>query len=209
MSSLKGTRRHYLVSTRVLLGLTVCSSLFLMNTRVSYAGDIVGVVEDPTLERFVEGATITVDEGNRSAATDRWGRYSLRGLPAGEYTVQATAVGYEFRSLPVTVPETGELVLDIALNLEFVDTITVTDSRISQHLALQVKRSAEMILDAVSADTVGKLPDFNAAEAVQRLPGLAVEIDQGEGRYPIIRGIDSNLNNVTIDGNLVGAPEGR
>src|SRR5690606_41974312 len=58
-----------------------------------------------------------------------------------------------------------------------------------------------------SADSVGELPDFNAAEAIQRLPGLAVELDQGEGRYPIIRGIDSNLNNVTIDGNIVGAPE--
>ena len=208
MSSRKELNRQYPAFSTALLGLAVFSSLFLLTTRVSYAGDIVGVVEDPTLQRFVEGASISLDEGDRRAVTDRWGRYSLRGLPAGEYTVEATAEGYEHQSFPVTVPETGEVALDISLNLAFVDEITVTDSRISQHLALQHKRSAPSILDAVSADTVGKLPDFNAAEAVQRLPGLSVEIDQGEGRYPIIRGIDSNLNNVTIDGNLVGAPEG-
>ena len=98
--------------------------------------------------------------------------------------------------------------MNLTLTSVYLEEIVVTGTRVSQLLALQRKRSAESILDAVSADTVGKLPDFNAAEAVQRLPGLSVELDQGEGRYPIIRGIDSNLNNVTIDGNLVGAPEG-
>lgn len=87
------------------------------------------------------------------------------------------------------------------------EEIVVTGTRASQLLALQRKRSAPSIIDAVSSDLVGKLPDFNAAEAIQRLPGLSVEIDQGEGRYPVVRGIDSNLNNVTIDGNLVAAPE--
>jgi len=87
------------------------------------------------------------------------------------------------------------------------DVIIVTGTRASQLLALQRKRAAPSIIDVVSADLVGKLPDFNAAEAIQRLPGLSVEIDQGEGRYPVVRGIDSNLNNVTIDGNTVAAPE--
>jgi TonB-dependent receptor len=186
----------------------IFSSLFLSTTRVSYAGDIVGVVKDPTLERFVEGASVTVEEGDQQAVTDGRGRYALRGLPAGEYTVEATAEAYQPQSLPVTVPESGEVVLNIDLKMAYLDEITVTGSRISEVLSLQYKRSAVSIIDAVSSDTVGKLPDFNAAEAVQRLPGLSTELDQGEGRYPIIRGIDSNLNNVTIDGNLVGAPEG-
>jgi TonB-dependent receptor len=43
---------------------------------------------------------------------------------------------------------------------------------------------------------------------VRRLPGVFAEIDQGEGRYIVVRGIDSNLNNVTIDGQAVGSPEG-
>ncbi len=201
------SRGHSAVSMTV-LSLAVVASLCVLTTRVSYAGDIVGVVSDPALSRFVKDATVTVDDGSRRTVTDRWGRYTLRGLAAGEYTIEATASGYEKQSVGVTVPETGKVALDITLRSTYLDEVIVVGNRVSQMLALQRKRAAESILDAVSADTVGKLPDFNAAEAIQRLPGLAVEIDQGEGRYPIIRGIDSNLNNVTIDGNLVGAPEG-
>ena len=57
------------------------------------------------------------------------------------------------------------------------------------------------------ANDVGKLPDQNVAEAVQRLPGLSVANDQGEGRYVIIRGIDPNLVNVTLNGQTLPAPE--
>lgn len=174
------------------------------------AGDIVGVVSDPGLDRFIERANVVVTDANRRVATDRWGRYTLRDLPPGDYTVEVRAGGFQPASSTIRVPETGSVTLDFELdtNYEGIEEIVVTSSRVSQLLALQRKRSAESIIDAVSADSIGKLPDFNAAEAIQRLPGLSVELDQGEGRYPIIRGIDSNLNNVTIDGNLVGAPEG-
>lgn len=185
--------------------LTAC---LLLTARVSFAGDIVGVVNDPALGRYVDGAAIAIVETGRRTVTDRRGRFALRGVPAGEYTLEASTGGYQRESLRVTVPETGEVQADFTISSAYLAEITVTGSRVSQILALQHKREALSILDAVSADTVGKLPDFNAAEAIQRLPGLAVELDQGEGRYPIIRGIDPNLNNVTIDGNLVGAPEG-
>jgi TonB-dependent receptor len=188
MITRKEISRGHSARSITVVTLAVIASVSVLMTRVSFAGDIVGVVNDPALQRFVDGATVTTDQGNRRAVTDRWGRYSFRGLPAGEYTVQADFGGYETQA--------------------YLDEIVVTGSRVSQLLALQRKRAAESILDAVSADTVGKLPDFNVAEAIQRLPGLSVEIDQGEGRYTVIRGIDSDLNNVTIDGNLVGSPEG-
>ena len=193
---------------RQAITLALATGLVAVVPRTTIAGDIVGVVNDTALHRFVDGATVTIDGTSRRAVADRWGRYSFRGLPAGEYTVRASAGGYEAGTGTVSVPATGEVEMNLTLTSSYLDEIVVTGTRVSQLLALQRKRSAESILDAVSADTVGKLPDFNAAEAIQRLPGLSVELDQGEGRYPIIRGIDSNLNNVTIDGNLVGAPEG-
>ena len=196
------------IQNKNVLTLTIVAGMCVCMPQISVAGDIVGVVNDPALERFVDRATVRIEGTSRRAVTDRWGRYSFRGLPAGEYTVTASSGGYEAGTGSVSVPETGEVVLNLTLTSEYLDEVVVTGTRVSQLLALQRKRAADNILDAVSADTVGKLPDFNAAEAIQRLPGLSVELDQGEGRYPIIRGIDSNLNNVTIDGNLVGAPEG-
>ena len=52
----------------------------------------------------------------------------------------------------------------------------------------------------------GRFPDANAAEALRRIPGVSMEIDQGEGRFVVVRGVDASLNNVTINGQLVGTP---
>ena len=87
------------------------------------------------------------------------------------------------------------------------EEIVVTGSRASRQDAVARKRAAPTIRDVVSSDQIGRLPDYNTAEAVQRLPGVAIETDQGEARYVIVRGVDPNLNQVTIDGNLVGVPE--
>lgn len=87
------------------------------------------------------------------------------------------------------------------------DDIIVTGSRASRERAIELKRSLPTIADVVASDGIGKLPDYNTAEALQRLPGVSVQIDQGEPRYVVVRGIDPNLNQVTIDGNLVGIPE--
>ena len=73
--------------------------------------------------------------------------------------------------------------------------------------ALDDQRRANTIKSVVHADAIGQLPDDNAAEALQRIPGLSVERDQGEGRFVRVRGLGSDLNSVTINGTLVPAPE--
>jgi TonB-dependent receptor len=89
-----------------------------------------------------------------------------------------------------------------------VEEVVVTGIRAAQAEALEVKRQATVILDAVSADDVGKLPDNNAADALQRLPGVTTTIDQGEGRYVVVRGVDPSLVNVTVNGRIFPGPEG-
>jgi len=73
--------------------------------------------------------------------------------------------------------------------------------------ALKEQRSADSIKSVVHADGVAQLPDQNVAEAAQRLPGISVERDQGEGRFVSVRGLGPDLNSVTINGTLVPAPE--
>lgn len=85
--------------------------------------------------------------------------------------------------------------------------IVVTGSRAARQEAIERKRELPTIADVVASDDIGKLPDYNTAEALQRLPGVTVTIDQGEPRYVTVRGVDPNLNQVTVDGNLVGIPE--
>lgn len=87
------------------------------------------------------------------------------------------------------------------------ETVVVTGQAESLNNALDLQQAADHIVSAVSADDIGQLPDNNAAEALQRVPGVSLERDQGEGRYVRVRGAGPDLNSVTINGTLVPAPE--
>lgn len=76
--------------------------------------------------------------------------------------------------------------------------------------ALKQQRDSDSIESVVHADAIGQLPDDNAAEALQRLPGVSVERDQGEGRFITIRGLSPDLNSVNINGaNIPSSEPGR
>ena len=66
--------------------------------------------------------------------------------------------------------------------------------------ALKEQRTSDSIESVVHADAIGQLPDDNAAEALQRVPGVSIERDQGEGRFVTIRGLGPDLNSVNING---------
>ncbi|WP_339460406.1 TonB-dependent receptor [Pseudomonas sp. EA_105y_Pfl2_R69] len=85
--------------------------------------------------------------------------------------------------------------------------VEVVGQAVSIDKALREQRSSDNVESVVHADGIGQLPDDNAAEALQRIPGLSVERDQGEGRFVSVRGIGPDLNSVTINGTLVPSPE--
>ena len=174
------------------------------------AGNVEGTIFSATLDRPIRGASVNLEEADVSVSTDVEGRYRITDLDAGNYTLVVLQTGYEPLRLTVSVPQVGVVVRDGTLALSSASSnaeIVVTGARASRLLALERKRSLPVIADVVSSDGIGKLPDYNTAEALQRLPGVSVEIDQGEPRYVVIRGVDPNLNQVTVDGNLVGIPE--
>ncbi|RKR03694.1 TonB-dependent receptor [Maricaulis maris] len=87
------------------------------------------------------------------------------------------------------------------------DVVTVYGQALSIQRAIEAKREADGILDAVAQDDIGRLPDLNIAQAIVRVPGVAVQNDQGESRFPIIRGLNATYNRTTIDGGIVASPE--
>ena len=61
------------------------------------------------------------------------------------------------------------------------DTVTVTGIRNSLNQAMEIKRNAAGIVDAISAEDIGKFPDTNLAESLQRISGISIERRDGEG----------------------------
>jgi TonB-dependent receptor len=86
-------------------------------------------------------------------------------------------------------------------------SVIITGQRASMSKSAAAQEKADNIVSVISSDDIGGLPDKNAAEALARLPGVAVQRDQGEGRYVSVRGLGPDLNAVTINGALVPSPE--
>ncbi|OJW68026.1 MAG: TonB-dependent receptor [Sphingomonadales bacterium 63-6] len=80
--------------------------------------------------------------------------------------------------------------------------IVVTGQKLSVESAIAAKKDAATVIDEVSADDLGKLPDANVADALARLPGVNVVVNQdtGEGEYVTIRGFSGTYNAVTVNG---------
>lgn len=83
---------------------------------------------------------------------------------------------------------------------ESMEEITVTGIRGGLQNALDVKRDAQGIVDAVSAEDVGKFPDQNLAESLQRITGVQITRSEGEGKNITVRGLPSDFTRVQFNG---------
>jgi iron complex outermembrane receptor protein len=80
------------------------------------------------------------------------------------------------------------------------DVIVVTGYRASLESALEEKREATGIVDVIKAEDIADFPDNNLAESIQRVPGVAISRDQGEGRQISVRGLGPVFTRVRING---------
>jgi TonB-dependent receptor len=80
------------------------------------------------------------------------------------------------------------------------DEIVVTGVRASLDRAIDIKRNATGVVDAISAEDIGKFPDTNLAESLQRVPGISISRVNGEGSQVTARGFGPGYNLVTLNG---------
>ncbi len=90
---------------------------------------------------------------------------------------------------------------------EQIEEIVVVGIKASVKQALDIKREAASFVDAISSEDVGKLPDQNVAEALQRVPGVAIERSRGEGNFVSIRGLGPQFTRATLNGRTIATSE--
>jgi len=119
---------------------------------------------------------------------------------------KAQWVGFTVSALAIAIASERRSAADAAAT-GATEHVEVVGQAASIDQALKEQRNSDNIESVVHADGVAQLPDANVAEAVQRLPGISVERDQGEGRFVSVRGLGPDLNSVTINGTLVPSPQ--
>ena len=174
-------------------------------------GNVSGRVLDGRVGDPLPGALIRVEDTGRQTVSDSAGRFHLARLPAGELTLVVGFLGRLTVRTPVNVLAGQTVTFDVELVDELVleESVIVRASAIgdADARALNQQKTAPNITNVVSADQLGRFPDANAAEATQRIPGVAIERDKGEGRYVMIRGTEPRLSSMMINGERIPSPE--
>ncbi len=80
------------------------------------------------------------------------------------------------------------------------DDIVVTGIRASLERAIDIKRNADVIVDSIASEDLGKFPDSNVAESLQRITGVSIDRNAGEGQFVTVRGFGPSFNTVLLNG---------
>lgn len=176
-------------------------------------GQVTGVVTDAS-GNFVAGATVRIEGSSVEESTNAQGRFTLRGAPVGQQTITVRYFGNAdvTQTINVVAGQDTEISVSLASAASANGDIVVTASRpIAESLAaaLQVQRSSPALVSVIAADSIGRFPDQNIAAALARLPGIAVQRDQGQDRFISLRGARTNWTTVSFDGINVISPAGR
>ncbi|MQA90198.1 MAG: TonB-dependent receptor plug domain-containing protein [Gemmatimonas sp.] len=151
----------------------------------SIAGRVTGPDGDP-----LSMASVEVLESDRQTVTDRAGGFRISGIPEGAHRLVVSYMGFQPDTASISVSSGAAATVDVVLNIAPIalEGISVEGERGGQLRAINRERQSTTVTDVVSGDDIGRLPDQNVAEAVQRVSGMAIRTSRGEGRFVSIRG---------------------
>ena len=195
---------------QVMLFITILCLLSLPAALAQQAKSTISGMAKDSGGSSLHGAVVKLSPNGQSTATDEQGQFTLSDLPPGTYSLTISYVGLApfSKDLTVTAGETMHVVAELQVASR-TDSITVTAERPrGEAEAINRERTADNILNVLPAEVITSLPNANIADALGRMPGVTLERDEGEDKYVQIRGTEPRLNNVTIDGINVPAPEG-
>src|SRR5262249_46782261 len=136
--------------------------------------------------------------------TDSVGRYRVADLPAGTYTLHVRRLGFAPDSFVVAIRADSIVTHDVTFHQAAVRIaeLHVIGNRVqgSRQATIDEIRVAPTIVNIIGSQEIKALPNANAADAAARLPGVTTERAEGEGEFIQVRGTESRLANVTIDG---------
>ncbi|SEI00917.1 TonB-dependent receptor [Rheinheimera pacifica] len=193
---------------RTLLACAVSLAFASLAAPVMADADVQGRITD-NRSNLLTGAEVSIPELKLRRTTAADGRFHFNQLPAGTYTLLVNYLGAIPETRVLVVADTEQRLGDIKLlsASEALEHIEVVGQSGAVSKALNRQRNAGGIVTVASTDEMGQFPDSNVSEALQRLAGLSVERDQGEGRFVRVRGLAPDYNAVTYNGTQLAAPE--
>ncbi|MGD0591260.1 MAG: TonB-dependent receptor [Bacteroidota bacterium] len=186
-----------------LLGVCLFLSIFVIQVSLAQGSGIIkGQVVDQTTGESLVGANIMIVNTSIGNAADLDGNFVLRLVPVGTWTLKVSYVGYRSVTLEVTVANNATVDQNFRLMPQIIagEEVVVTAQARGQVQAINQQLASDKISSVVSEARIQELPDFNAAQAISRLPGISTVKSSGEDNKVVIRGLAPQYNAVAIGG---------
>jgi len=165
-------------------------------------GVLKGRVYDKNSKDGLSYANIVIKGTAIGTAADADGMFTINNVPDGMQTVVVSYIGYVSLETEVNVPANGTLKKDFGLEPEVLQgkEVIVTAQAMGQIQAINQQLASDKISSIVSEARIQELPDFNAAQALSRLPGVSTLESSGEANKIVIRGLAPQYNTVSVEG---------
>ena len=160
---------------------------------------LAGKVLDTQTNEFLSGVNIQVKGTSIITTSNNDGTFVILSLPKGKITLVISYIGYVTKEIQLDESKSEQLNISLSNITSTLGEVSVTGLRRSQFQSINQKRQALNIKEVITANETGRLPDINVAEATQRVSGVSIETNRGEGQFISIRGIQPTLNNVTLN----------
>jgi len=185
----------------------IASGILLVSLPVvllAFHSTITGSVIDSQSKAPLPGANVYIAGTAIGTASNLEGRFYIPNIPPGKYTLVIDYIGYKQQQISVELFQQRQAV-NFTIEMEYValelgKTLEVTAQAEGQMEAINKQLSSRQIVNVVASDRIQELPDANAAESVNRLPGVSVLREGGEGTKIVIRGLSPQYNAVLIEG---------
>lgn len=165
-------------------------------------GSISGKVVNKVSGEKLPFASVRLEGTSLGASTDNEGEFIIHQIPAGDYQLISTYIGYLEQKIPVTV--VAGKTLEVTIELEYAGVqskeVVISAQVSGQMSAINEQLASNTIKNVVSADRIRDVPDVNAAESVSRLPGISLVRSGGEGQKVSVRGISPQYNVMMVNG---------
>ncbi|APY10681.1 TonB-dependent receptor [Seonamhaeicola sp. S2-3] len=175
----------------------------------SQNGNIQGTIIDEK-GLAVPFANVLIESLNKGVISDVDGKFVFVNVPSGNQTIKVMYLGYADTETEVEIKngETTNVTIAISAKALELEDIVINGYNSGQAKALNAQKNKQNITNIVSTDQIGKFPDANIGDAVKRIPGITMQVDQGEARNIIVRGLAPQLNSVTLNGSRIPSAEG-
>jgi TonB-dependent receptor len=171
------------------------------------AADVTGTVVNQNTRQYLERASVRVEGTKFQTLTDKYGSFRIAGLPAGTYTLVASYAGLDEETKSITVGAEGRPRVDFGLvsNIYMLGEMVVTSSLEGTAYAINQQRRSESLRSVTSVDAFLDNVTGSPGEFLKSISGLQMDYNQNEPQTIRVRGQDSSLTIVTMDGNEVAS----